>query len=101
MRRRLPITRTGIRTSTQVGISRVESGPNSRSSDHLMGVVSENEVGQGVTLSISNTNPTSGAFRAVGSKSMVNGVEDRFKPTELQESRTVRTLPGGNFNGRS
>jgi hypothetical protein len=29
---------------------------------------------------------------------VVNRVENRFKPPELEEGRDVRTLPSGNFN---
>jgi hypothetical protein len=59
--------------------------------NHLLGVMSKDVVGQGITLVLGNTNPAAKAFRFVRLFK-----EDFLPPVELEVSRDISDLASHN-----
>jgi hypothetical protein len=62
-----------------------------------LSVISQDLVGESVTLVFSNANPLPTPFVARGRKGGVNSIEDRFEPTKLKKSGDVRFLTVSKF----
>ena len=71
----------------------------SRASKDLFCIVGDHQIGQDVTLLLSNTNPLPRLFRALRWKFVVDSIIDFLPPMKLKKRRDIWLLVEGNFNG--